>query len=304
MHSMVRSITLCLSLIVISAVSRAESASTPPLLSELRHEIVTQLGTAEPGIRGSAATDFFRGIIEPKIKGLPFNICVMAPGGNTVYDQDPTQIGLNLYVSPEYQAYPSLQELGRRVEREESGQGEYSFLDQDHSVVVRKQAHWVTVRQGESAWKVVLIQNEEKEATPAESTKDSIDSLSSTDAALLELSRNKEAIAAIAGGNLIVLERLLTEFRTAHPECYSVQWCDHNLIVRCGVPAEQSLKNYRFDPNDSSGNRQFVDKVLSRNEALFDDPLLEGGTGRFHLCPVFDGQNYLGMLYTIHRQAP
>jgi hypothetical protein len=99
MRSCVRLVTMCLGLAVASSSMGVDGGSIPPILTDIQHEVMAKLETAVPDRQGPAATEFLRAIIAPRLKGMPVDICVLAPGGEIVYDSDSTQIGLKLYTA-------------------------------------------------------------------------------------------------------------------------------------------------------------------------------------------------------------
>jgi len=86
---------------------------------------------------------------------------VMQKDGLIIYETDHSQIGLNLFTSPFYKNYPELIELGKRMVKEESGEGSYTFLVKDKQKVVRKDAAWRTLSFYGNEWVLVVYQQEE-----------------------------------------------------------------------------------------------------------------------------------------------
>ncbi len=85
---------------------------------------------------------------------------VMQKDGLIIYETDHSQIGLNLFTDPLYKDYPELIELGKRMTREASGQGSYTFLINGTSKVVRKEAAWRTLNFYGNNWILVAYQQE------------------------------------------------------------------------------------------------------------------------------------------------
>ncbi len=83
---------------------------------------------------------------------------VMQKDGLIIYETDHRQIGLNLFTDPLYQNYPELLELGKRMVKEPSGQGMYTFLLHGKKDVVRKEASWRTLNFYGRDWIVVVYQ--------------------------------------------------------------------------------------------------------------------------------------------------
>jgi len=85
---------------------------------------------------------------------------VMQKDGLIIYETDHSQIGLNLFSDPLYKGYPELVELGRRMVKEASGQGTYTFLINGTQKVVRKDAAWRTLSFYGKEWVLVAYQQE------------------------------------------------------------------------------------------------------------------------------------------------
>jgi hypothetical protein len=86
-----------------------------------------------------------------------YELCVMQKDGTIVLDQDQAEIGLNLFSDPLYDEYESLRQLGKRMIKEQTGEGEYSFYAAGTNVVSKKLASWSTISLHGTDWIVVLI---------------------------------------------------------------------------------------------------------------------------------------------------
>ncbi len=78
--------------------------------------------------------------------------------GLLVYDEDPSQIGKNLFEDPIYKPYPSLLELGHRIAAERSGHGYYSFFDptEGNKTTVNKECYWTTAGLHGNEWRLIV----------------------------------------------------------------------------------------------------------------------------------------------------
>ncbi len=85
---------------------------------------------------------------------------VMQKDGLIIYETDHSQIGLNLFSDPLYKDYPELVELGKKMVKEASGQGTYTFLINGTQKVVRKDAAWRTLSFYGKEWILVAYQQE------------------------------------------------------------------------------------------------------------------------------------------------
>ena len=86
---------------------------------------------------------------------------VMQRDGLIIYETDHSQIGLNLFSDPLYKDYPELVDLGKKMVKESSGQGTYTFLINGTQNVVRKEAAWRTLNFYGKDWILVAYQQEE-----------------------------------------------------------------------------------------------------------------------------------------------
>lgn len=103
--------------------------------------------------------DFIHLSLQPEIESLPYEIMVMQTDGLILYS-DEEEIGRNIFTDPMYKDFPSLIELCRRIVKEESGEGTYSFKARKTGRIIEKKAHWTTVRPGDNTWRMVMIVEE------------------------------------------------------------------------------------------------------------------------------------------------
>jgi hypothetical protein len=96
-------------------------------------------------------------VAAPVMNGTSYTVWVMQTDGLILYDQDPVQVGKNLFSDPFYAPYPELQGLGRRMVTEESGSGSYTFIDDDTRATVRKEAFWTTAGIRGTEWRLVIV---------------------------------------------------------------------------------------------------------------------------------------------------
>ncbi len=66
-----------------------------------------------------------------------------------------------------------------------------------------------------------------------------------------------------------------------------------------GYPEENSLINFDMKTLKTPSSKPILQALSNRRESSFDSPLMEGKTGTFFIVPVFEGGDYLGMIYTI-----
>ena len=85
-----------------------------------------------------------------------YELWVMQPDGMIIYDDDPWEIGKNLFLDPAYSGYESLLQLGRQISAEPHGQGDYVYQERGGKEKTIKAAGWDTVSLFGRDWRVVL----------------------------------------------------------------------------------------------------------------------------------------------------
>ncbi len=81
---------------------------------------------------------------------------IMQPDGMIIYDQDPEEIGTNIWTDPAYAGYQSLRELARKISANPRGQGDYVYRERGQRHKIIKTASWDTVSLFGREWRVVL----------------------------------------------------------------------------------------------------------------------------------------------------
>ena len=81
----------------------------------------------------------------------------MQPDGILLYDDNPKEIGKNVFTDPLYKPYPDLIKLAEKISKRRRGKGTYTFLDTDGKKEIKKLAIWGTVGIYGTRWKIVLI---------------------------------------------------------------------------------------------------------------------------------------------------
>ena len=232
-------------------------------------------------------------IIKPLLKGLPGAVWSMDTEGRILYDADSRQIGLNLFTAELYRPYTSLITLGRQVAKTEQGSGSYLFTEQISGRVVNKQAFWKTVSLYDANWRLVLIHQESgNQAALPVVTKSVEDGLKS-------MAAEKNLQMAFASGNKSLLLKEFQYFYEKNPGIYSVQWVDAKGISRFGYPLENSLADYDFHSNKAPSDGETLAILKKREPSGLEAPLFEERSGIFRFQPVFNGSQYLGMIYSI-----
>ncbi len=237
-------------------------------------------------------------IISPVVQGMPVDVWLMQKDGRIIYDPDEAEVGRMLFDDPMYKPYPQLLALGTLIARERSGTGSYEFLGTGLKKPVMKDAYWTTVGLHGAEWRLVVIH---VRAGHALSSGEDLEKLGkvSYDDALRTLSENAVMKKAMSGNDQTKIRDIFRRFYSAHSGLYSVQWLDAEGMNRYGYPEENSLINFDAKTLKTASSKPLLQALSSRKETTFDCPLMEGKTGTFFTVPVYEGRNYLGMIYTI-----
>ena len=86
-----------------------------------------------------------------------YELWAMEPGGMIVCDQDPEEIGKNIFTDPIYEPYTSLRELATTIAGAESGVGKYRFMATGSKKEVEKSAAWSSFVYHGRTWRVILV---------------------------------------------------------------------------------------------------------------------------------------------------
>jgi len=104
--------------------------------------------------------DFLGSIFEPLLVGQEFELWAMEKGGYMIYDQDESEIGINVFMDPLYTDFPQLIAAFERIDEEETGTTHYSFYKAGTSETVTKLAYWTTFKHHGAEWKIVWVKPE------------------------------------------------------------------------------------------------------------------------------------------------
>jgi len=236
--------------------------------------------------------------IAPITQGLPVHIWTMETGGRILYDQDPSQVGLNLFESDLYKPYTQLINLGQAIASASAGTGIYEFISPITREPVQNRAAWQSARLFGNDWRLVATY-----ALP----KNIHSKYASTSPEKMRLSlggfvKNPALIEALRTDNAQMALSMFKEFYDSTPGIYSVQWVNAAGINRFGFPLENSLSNYDFRAGRNESDSSFAARVGRQAPAEYSTQLFEGASGLFLLQPVFDNAAFLGMVYIITLQ--
>jgi hypothetical protein len=116
-------------------------------------------------------------IVMPLVADKPCKIWIMQKNGLVIYDQDPNQIGRNIFSDALFKPFQDLIAFSRTVSMEKDGAGSYDFYVKglEDKTIVKKYVVWDTVSLYGTEWRVVVMEADKpvpiapsvKEDTPA-----------------------------------------------------------------------------------------------------------------------------------------
>ncbi|MEW6601277.1 MAG: cache domain-containing protein [Nitrospirota bacterium] len=237
-------------------------------------------------------------IISPVVQGMPVDVWLMQKDGRILYDPDEAEVGLMLFDDPMYKPYPQLLALGTLIARERSGTGSYEFLGKGLEKPVMKDAYWTTVGLHGTEWRLVVIHVRAGNALSSGKELE-MPVTASYDDALRTLAEDAEMKKALSSNEGARIRDMFMDFYSEHDGLYSVQWVDAQGTNRYGYPEENSLINFDMKTLKTASSKPMLRALSDKKESSFDSPLVEGKIGIFFMVPVFEGGDYLGMIYTI-----
>ncbi len=266
---------------------------------DLEHPVLSAKGELE----GSVSIlyrpdDFLTSVMTPVLRGMPVEAWAMQKDGRILFEEDKEEVGRMLFDDPLYKPFPQLLVLGSLISRERTGAGSYDFLQRGMQKQVKKDAHWTTVGLHGTEWRVVVMHVRTTAGGPPGTGAARMDRQACDDA-LRALAGSAELKQALSGKDHTKVRETFRNFYDAHGGLYSIQWLDRGGTNRYGYPEENSLVGVDMKTAKTESAKPMLRSLAGKNEADFDAPLVEGKTGRFFMVPVFRGEDYLGMLYTI-----
>jgi hypothetical protein len=237
-------------------------------------------------------------IISPVVQGLPVDVWLMQKDGRILYDPDATEVGRMLFNDSIYESYPQLLALGTLIANEKSGTGRYEYLGRGLQKPVMKDAYWTTVGLHGTEWRFVVIHVRAGHSLSPGKDRGKPGKVSNADA-LRTLAKDPEITKALSGNDVGRLLSLFMDFYLEQEGLYAVQWLDRQGINRYGYPEEDSLINFDMKSSRTPSSKRMIEVLTEKKESSFESPLVEGKTGTFFMVPVYEGGEYLGMLYTI-----
>ena len=266
---------------------------------DLEHPIFSSqgefAGSVSMLIRPEALFSF---IIAPVLRGMPAESFVMQPDGRILYDADKEEVGRMLFDDPMYKQFPQLLALGTLISREKKGAGSYEFKQEGSDKVVKKDAHWTTIGLYGTEWRLVVMHVRTGHALSSDENTEER-STASYQEALRALAMNVELKTALSENKIAKIRDIFSDFYSGQKGLYSVQWLDIQGTNRYGYPEENSLINFDTKTLKTPSSEPMLKALSDKRESSFDCPLMEGKTGTFFMVPVYEGEKYLGMIYTI-----
>lgn len=112
----------------------------------------TVLAMADPSV-------FVGDIVQPVEEAENVTVTVMQPDGFILYDQDPAQVGKNLFTDQPFTGSLSLLALGHDIAASPMGNGEYIFYRSadDTNTQVQKNTRWDSCSYLGREWRVILF---------------------------------------------------------------------------------------------------------------------------------------------------
>jgi len=218
------------------------------------------------------------------------------PPSKVLYDADQHEVGRLLFSDPEYQPFPDLLQLGRRIAAEADGMGTYSYFKAGTSQIMKKDAWWVTVTLHGMEWRLVSVHPSKRVSeSPSAATGPF------TWNALRALAHEPELVHALTRGDREAAMKSLRQAYLRHTGVYSLSYVDDNAVNRFGYPPENSLFDVDLRTETDPASVAIVRAVKNRRELKYPAPLVEGGEARYFLMPILDRSKYLGSLLWIQK---
>lgn len=98
--------------------------------------------------------------LKPLAEGKPCKIWIMQPNGLIIYDEDPEQVGKNIFTDPIFNSFADLISFSKTVALSTSGAGTYDFYANglENKTLVKKVAVWDTAGLYGTEWRVVAME--------------------------------------------------------------------------------------------------------------------------------------------------
>ena len=266
---------------------------------DLEHPVLSPAGAFEGSVSILFKPDaLFSFINAAVLEGMPVEAWAMQKDGRILFEEDKEEVGRMLFDDPLYKPYPQLLALGSLISREKTGAGSYSFMQRGMAKEVKKDAHWETVGLHGTEWRVVVMHVRTGHGVSAGKGL----ALSGTvvyNDALRTLAKTTALKKALSGNDSARISAFFKDFYSSHEGLYSIEWLDSKGMNRYGYPEENSLIKVDMQTAKTDSAKPMLEGLAGKKECSFDSPLVEGKIGTFFMVPVYEGQDYLGMIYTV-----
>jgi HK/GC/Chemotaxis protein-like, sensor domain/Cache domain len=265
---------------------------------DLEHPVVSPAGAFEGAVSMLIRPDdLFSSLMTPVLRGMPVEAFTMQTNGKILYDEDKDEVGRMVFEDPVYKPFPQLLALAALIAKEPTGAGSYEFKQRGSENLVKKDAHWVTVGLHGTAWRLVVMHVRAGHALSSDGDLAQLETHAGD--ALRALAESAELKKALSGNDRAQVVKIFREFYSTQEGVYSIEWLDSRGTNRCGYPEENSLIDMDMNTAKTESAKPMLAGLSGKKESTFDCPLVEGKVGTFFMVPVFEGENYLGMIYTI-----
>ncbi|MGE5174430.1 MAG: cache domain-containing protein [Betaproteobacteria bacterium] len=266
---------------------------------DLEHPVLSSAGELEGSVSILIKPDaLFSSIITPVLLGMPVEAWTMQKDGRILFEEDKEEVGRMLFEDPLYKSFPQLLALGSLISREKTGAGSYGFMQRGSEKVVKKDAHWTTVGLHGTEWRVVVMHVQAGHGLSSDKGL-AQPGTRACDDALRTLAGTTELKKALSGNDRAGIQAIFKDFYSAHEGLYSIEWLDSQGTNRYGYPEENSLINVDMKTVKTDSAKPMLTGLSGKKDCTFDSPLVEGKAGTFFMVPVYEGEDYLGMVYTI-----
>ena len=264
---------------------------------DLEHPVLSSTGELEGSVSILIKPDsLFSFVMTPVLQGMPVEAWTMQKDGRILFEEDKEEVGRMLFEDPLYKPYPQLLALGSLIAREKTGAGSYGFLQRGMEKEVKKDAHWTTVGLHGTEWRVIVMHVRAGHGLPSER---GLAQVRASDDALRTLAGTANLKEALSGNDRARIREIFKAFYSAQEGLYSIEWLDSRGTNRYGYPEENSLINVDLKTAKMDSAKPMLESLSGKKESTFDSPLVEGKIGRFFMVPVYEEEDYLGMIYTI-----
>jgi hypothetical protein len=266
---------------------------------DLEHPVYSSSGEFTGSVSILLRPDFLiSDIVRPLLQVLPLDLRVTEEDGRILFSPVMDELGRFLFDAPIYKPFPHLLTMREMISREKSGSGIYELREGEIGNPVKKLANWTTVGLHGTEWRILLSQTKNADnPVSGEPLSDAGNPVH--DEPLKKLANDPMLTEALSSGSDSLVQEIFSEFYAEHHGLHSVRWVDALGINRCGYPEEQSLRDFDFSTLEVPSAAQILLAVSEAEESSFEAPLENGSTGVFFLVPVYSGDEYLGMIYTV-----